>query len=70
MTKVVTVGDDFQLPPSVLLRPENLLPGTTITVNHTAARPTSRTDVIIIWVGGTTRPAGALGADIHLPDQT
>ena len=33
------------------------------------ARPTSRTDVTVWWVGGTERPPGAIVGDIHTPDQ-
>lgn len=45
--------------------------GTTLTVvnvNGTQARPTSRTDIFVRWVGGTVQPANGLANDVWEKD--
>lgn len=52
-----------------------LPPGSVIQVVYSGSgpwgsRPTSRTDLVVWWVGGpeSTKPAGALANDLHLPN--
>ena len=50
---------------------ENSVSGTVFRVIYSTswpARPTSRTDVYVDWVGGTTQPPGMLAGDTWTPE--